>query len=86
MIGTGQDITERRELELERDGLVVAERRANEWREAFIAVLSHELRTPITTILGASAVLNRPADPVHDGRRRSCSGTSLPRPAGSIGS
>ena len=70
MIGTGQDITERRELEIERDDLVVAERRANEWREAFIAVLSHELRTPITTILGASAVLTRPPDPGHHERRQ----------------
>ncbi len=70
MVGTGQDITERRQLELERDGLVVAERRVNEWREAFIAVLSHELRTPITTILGASAVLSRPVGPGRDERRQ----------------
>jgi len=70
MVGTGQDITERREMEIERDGFVDAERRANQWREAFIAVLSHELRTPITTILGASAVLTRPADPSHDERRQ----------------
>ena len=70
MIGTGQDITERRELELHRDALVVAEHRANEWREAFIAVLSHELRTPITTILGASTVLARPSSPDLDERRR----------------
>jgi signal transduction histidine kinase len=70
MVGTGQDITERRTLEVHRDALVVAERRANEWREAFIAVLSHELRTPITTILGASAVLTRPAGPDHDERRQ----------------
>jgi signal transduction histidine kinase len=70
MVGTGQDITERRTLEVHRDALVGAERRANEWREAFIAVLSHELRTPITTILGASAVLTRPASPGHDERRQ----------------
>jgi len=69
MIGTGQDITERRGLEIERDALILAERRANEWREAFIAVLSHELRTPITTILGASALLARPDDGTGDERR-----------------
>ena len=69
MIGTGQDITERRRLATERDQLVDAERQANEWREAFIAVLSHELRTPITTILGASAVLTRPGDPLRNERR-----------------
>jgi two-component system sensor histidine kinase KdpD len=70
MVGTGQDITERRLVEAQRDELVGAERRATEWREAFIAVLSHELRTPITTILGASAVLTRPSDPGHDERRQ----------------
>ncbi len=33
-----------------------------EVREAFLAVLSHELRTPVTTIFGASALLARAAD------------------------
>lgn len=59
MIGTGQDITERKRLE-------EVERRANEWRQAFVDVISHELRTPIATILGTAAVLGRPggsADP-----------------------
>jgi signal transduction histidine kinase len=36
-------------------------RRVQELREAFIGVLSHELRTPITTIFGGSRVLARPA-------------------------
>jgi two-component system, OmpR family, sensor histidine kinase KdpD len=31
-------------------------------REAFLAVLSHELRTPVTTIFGASALLTRGED------------------------
>jgi PAS domain S-box-containing protein len=60
MIGTGQDITERRELEAQRDQLLVEERRAGEFREAFIDVISHELRTPITTILGLTEILARP--------------------------
>ncbi len=67
MIGTGQDITERRRVEAERDGLLVQERRAGEFREAFIDVISHELRTPITTILGLTQILTRPGrrdDPV----------------------
>jgi signal transduction histidine kinase len=34
-----------------------AERRNNEFRDAFIGVISHELRTPITTIFGMSSVL-----------------------------
>jgi PAS domain S-box-containing protein len=60
MIGTGQDITERRRLEDQRDALLAEERRAAEFREAFIDVISHELRTPITTILGLTQLLGRP--------------------------
>ena len=60
MIGTGQDITEGRRLEAERDQLLADERRAGEFREAFIDVISHELRTPITTILGLTQILARP--------------------------
>ena len=60
MLGTGQDITERRLLEAERDRLFAEERRASEFREAFVDVISHELRTPITTILGLTEILARP--------------------------
>jgi len=60
MIGTGQDITERRRVEEERDRLLAEERRAGEFRDAFIDVISHELRTPITTILGLTQILGRP--------------------------
>lgn len=60
MLGTGQDITERRRVADQRDRLLTEERRAAEFREAFIDVISHELRTPITTILGISQILTRP--------------------------
>ena len=60
MIGTGQDITERRRVEDERDQLLADERRAGAFREAFVDVISHELRTPITTILGLTQILTRP--------------------------
>ena len=60
MIGTGQDITDRKQLEADRDRLLADERRAGEFREAFIDVISHELRTPITTILGTTEILARP--------------------------
>lgn len=59
MLGTGQDITERRRVEAQRDQLLLEERRAGEFREAFIDVISHELRTPVTTILGAAQILAR---------------------------
>jgi two-component system sensor histidine kinase KdpD len=38
------------------------ERRAQALRDAFIGVISHELRTPITTIYGSSKVLRRRLD------------------------
>ncbi len=60
MVGTGQDITERRRVEEHRDQLLIEERRAGEFRESFIDVISHELRTPITTILGLTQILARP--------------------------
>jgi PAS domain S-box-containing protein len=60
MVGTGQDITERRRLEEERDRLLDEERRAGAFREAFVDVISHELRTPITTIFGLTRILGRP--------------------------
>jgi PAS domain S-box-containing protein len=60
MVGTGQDITEARRLEAERDQLLLDERRAGAFREAFLDVISHELRTPITTILGLTQILSKP--------------------------
>src|SRR4029079_8300352 len=60
MIGTGQDITERRRILEDRDRLLDAELRAGAFREAFVDVISHELRTPITTIMGLAQILARP--------------------------
>jgi K+-sensing histidine kinase KdpD len=39
-------------------------------RDAFIGVLSHELRTPVTTIYGGSKVLARPGSSLSEERRR----------------
>ncbi|HEX8941376.1 MAG TPA: GAF domain-containing protein [Candidatus Limnocylindrales bacterium] len=49
---------------------VTAVRRAKAMREAFIGVLSHELRTPITTIYAGTKVLSRPGDRIPEGTRR----------------
>jgi signal transduction histidine kinase len=48
---------------LERAGLHAPEREAQQLQEAFISVISHELRTPITTILAGSRLLRRQLDP-----------------------
>jgi PAS domain S-box-containing protein len=60
MLGTGQDVTDRHRAMEERDRLLAEERQAREFREAFVDVISHELRTPITTILGLTEILARP--------------------------
>lgn len=70
MIGTGQDVTARRALEEQRQRLADEERRTAEFREAFIDVISHELRTPITTILGAAQLLDRPAGSLSEQTQR----------------
>ncbi len=69
VIGTGTDITGRRRLEADRDRLLADERRAGAFREAFIDVISHELRTPITTIFGLTRILARPGR-IDDARER----------------
>jgi K+-sensing histidine kinase KdpD len=38
-------------------------------REAFLSLLSHELRTPVTTIYGGSSVLTRPGVSISEGTR-----------------
>jgi K+-sensing histidine kinase KdpD len=69
MIGTGQDITDRRRLVEDRDRLLEEEHRAGRFREAFVDVISHELRTPITTIMGLAHVLARPGRADDDATR-----------------
>ena len=69
MIGTGQDITDQKRLIEDRDRLLAEEHRAGEFREAFVDVISHELRTPITTIMGLAQILARPGRADDDASR-----------------
>jgi PAS domain S-box-containing protein len=59
MVGIVRDVTSRRQAEADRDRLLEAERQILQMRDAFIEVLSHELRTPMTTIIGGAELLER---------------------------
>jgi len=59
MVGIVRDVTTWRDAEADRDRLLAAERQVLRIRDAFIEVLSHELRTPMTTIIGGAELLER---------------------------
>jgi PAS domain S-box-containing protein len=66
MLGTHTDITERKQAETEREQLLVREKvareqaeTANRIKDEFLAVLSHELRSPLNPILGWSKLLQQ---------------------------
>jgi len=67
IVGTLRDITRRKDLESEREGLLGAERAARselvaaaQAKDEFLATISHELRTPLNAILGWATLLQRP--------------------------
>ncbi|MEH2027598.1 PAS domain-containing protein [Nostoc sp.] len=64
MVGNVQDITDGKQAEIERDRLLKLEQaaraeaeRANRIKDEFLAVLSHELRSPLNPILGWTKLL-----------------------------
>ncbi len=64
LVGVAEDVTDRKQAEAEREQLLAREQAAREQAESanrikdeFLAVLSHELRTPMNPILGWSNLL-----------------------------
>lgn len=64
MLGATRDITERKAIDEERERLLLSEQRArteaesaNRIKDEFLAVLSHELRSPLNPILGWARLL-----------------------------
>ena len=70
MLSTIRDITERKQAEAERSRLLEAEQqaragaqRALQVRDLFLSIASHELKTPLTAVLGNVQLLQRRAQP-----------------------
>lgn len=61
-IGIGQDISDRKQFELELQQAKEAAEVANQAKSAFLANMSHELRTPLNVILGFAQVMSQDLD------------------------
>jgi signal transduction histidine kinase len=57
MVGTNQDVTERKEREAELQAAKEAAEEANRLKSAFLSTMSHELRSPLTAVLGYAELL-----------------------------
>jgi PAS domain S-box-containing protein len=67
-IAQGQDITQRKQMEVERERHLAAVAEANEAKDVFFNTLSHELRTPLAAMLNAVEVLKNPEVKAHHAR------------------
>lgn len=59
ILGTLQDITERKQLEKQLESSLQEAQSANQAKSKFLAGMSHELRTPLNSVIGYSQLLQR---------------------------
>lgn len=65
MVGVVLDVTDRKQLEESLRQQTQALEQANHFKDDFLAIVSHELRAPLSAILGWAQILrSRPVDPV----------------------
>ncbi len=64
MVGVCADVTERKNAEEAENKARRAAEEANRAKDEFLAMVSHELRNPLSAILGWAAILNRGDTPV----------------------
>lgn len=68
--GIDRDITERKQTEKEIRKALAAEKELNELRSSFISLVSHEFRTPLTTILSSTELLQYYANKWEEERKQ----------------
>jgi signal transduction histidine kinase len=68
--GVGRDITELKQAETEIRRALERERELSELRSSFISLVSHEFRTPLTTILSSNEMLDRYQDRLTDEKKQ----------------
>ncbi|HSH02259.1 MAG TPA: ATP-binding protein [Anaerolineae bacterium] len=71
LYGAGEDITPRKQAELELSRAKEAAEEANKAKSSFVSIVSHELKNPITSIIGYTDLLAKNAmGPVSDPQKK----------------